>query len=255
MAFQFRTVSQVVEDIRYRGNLKGHEKTHPNDRLISLWNDSNQALREIISTFSPTAFMKKSAPADLPTTPYIESEVYAEIPWPTDAISIYSVRALQQGVAGGRWRPLKPVSADALHDYQHPRSISSSSNRAIGYVSGEVPFGSGETENPGTIQIVPVPLSGKYQLWYIQAWQPITDLDAKVNYIAAFHDYTTWDVVIKTTTKVGKGGHTYNTAVKERDRAQSRIETRARRLDESGIIEPRDARADGFDHFDYDEWE
>lgn len=255
MAFQFFTVSKVLEDILHRGNLKGREDQHPPDRLIALWNDSNQTLREIVSQHSPTAFMKKTTPANLPTTPAIAGEVYAEIPWPTDAISIYSVRAQQPGVSSNRWRPLKEASVDALHDFQRPRVAGADANRAIAYVTGEVPFGAVEVENPGTIQLVPVPRGGLYQVWYIQAWQPVTDLDAKVNYIAAFHDYTVWDTVIKSTGKTGKAGHTYNLAVRERDRVEARIVSRAMRLSEAGGLEPRNARMDGFDHFYDDEWE
>lgn len=245
MAAQFKTLGDIIQDIRFRGNLAGYESRFPDDDLKNLWNDSQQALREMISTHKDSPYLQRTAPAALPTVAAVTGDVYAVVDWPVNALSIHSVRVKD---SDNRWRPLKEILPGALHDYQsrNNNSLFLRDGLPIAYVTGNVPQGSGATENAGTIEIVPIPTTGSYSVWYIENWTPITDDTDTVNCIAGFHEWTIWDVIVKSSGKSGKGGHTYNNAVNEREAARVRIEDRARRLSASGTIEPRDGRRDGY---------
>ena len=95
--------------------------------------------------------------------------------------------------------------------------------------------------------IVPVPTSGTYSLWYLEAWAPLTTDGHTVSGHAAWIEWSIWNTVIKMRAKDGVQDATYNIAVKERDKAEERIKERARRLSDGLSMEPRDARGDGYE--------
>lgn len=244
MAGQFKTLDQIISQIRYRGNLAGYTSRHGTDVLRELWNESWQELREEVSFHEDGTFLTQTAPAALPTSAAITGEVYAEVDFPADAVAIYGVRVKD----ARRWRPLKPIPVSAIHDYQRDGLFSGfgfDDGHVRGYALRTIPVGSGTSELAGKIMLAPVPRSGEYSVWYLQAWEPLTDGTHKVSGHAAFLEWSVWDTVVKTRAKDGKRDKTFLIAVEERDRAMERIKTRAQRINEGLSMEPRDARYDG----------
>lgn len=247
MTSQFLTLDDIIEQVRHRGNLAGYANRHGTQRLVDIWNASNQELREMVSTHDSSPYIKRTAPANLPTVAIVSGETYTSIDWPTDALSIHSVRVNQSNY----WRPLKEVSPLALHDYQGTRGFTRRNGLPCVYALGRLPEGSGTTEVAGTIDIAPIPTEGQFTIWYTEAWTPLSDGNSVVNSVGAFLEWTIWDTIIKASAKDAKGGHTYAVAIMQRDRCQDRIQTRARRLSESAEINPRNARRDGV-YWDWD---
>ena len=246
MSYQFLALSSIVSQIQYRGNLDGFELRHPTSTLKELWNISWQELREMVSFLEDGTFLTQTTPATFASvgaTTAVSGEDYAQIDWPLDAVAIFGVRVK----SNERWRALKPLPAAALHDYQLDGILSGSSRAPVGYILKQIPFAVTTVETVGKIMIVPVPTSGSFSIWYLQAWAPITGDTDKVSGHAAWIEWSVWDTVIKARAKDGLQDATYRIAVEERERCRQRIEERASRLSDGLSMEPRDARGDGLE--------
>ena len=247
MTYQFRLLSEIIDDIQYRGNLAGYDQRHPEATLKILWNASWQELREIVSFAEDGTFLQQTTPASLPTTP-ATSEDYVVVDWPVNAVAIFGVRVK----TNERWRPLKSLPASALHDYQYDGLFGTTARNPIGYILKTIPFGASATETAGKIMIVPVPTSGTYSVWYLEAWSPVTTDAHTVSGHAAWVEHSIWSTIVKARAADGQQDDTYQIAFKERDRVEERIIERARRLSEGMSQEPRDARGDGWEPNPYD---
>jgi hypothetical protein len=244
MAFQFVTVQSIVDQIEYRSNNDGYEQRHPEATIAALWNISWQELREMVSFLEDGTFLKQTSPATFASagaTTAVSGEDYAQLDWPAGAVSIFGVRVKTTE----RWRALRPLPVAALHDYQYDGLWNSQSRSPIGYILQQIPYGDTTNERAGKIMIVPVPSSGSFSVWYLEAWTPITDLTYKVSGHAAWIEWSVWDTVIKMRAKDGQQDATYRIAVEERERCRQRIEERASRLSDGLSMEPRNARGDG----------
>jgi hypothetical protein len=242
VSFQFTLLSDIITQIQYRGNLDGYTDRHSTTTLKTLWNISWQQLREEVSFLEDGTFLQQTTPANLPTTP-ATSEDYVVIDWPVNAVAIYGVRVK----TNDRWRPLRPLPTAALHDYQYRGLFNTSTRAPIGYVLKTIPFGASATETAGKIMIVPVPTSGTYSLWYLEAWAPVTTDAHTISGHAAWIEWSIWNTVVMTRAKDGQQDATYQIAIREREMCMDRIRTRAARLSDGLSMEPRDARNDGFE--------
>jgi hypothetical protein len=248
---QFSTLAEIVTMIQYRGNLDGFEQRHPGATLKILWNISWQELREMVSFLEDGTFLQQTTPAtfaSVSATTAASGEVYSVIDWPLTAVAIMGVRVKN---TNGKWRALKPLPAAALHDYQFDGLLNTSSPSPIGYILKTIPFAAGSTETAGKIMILPVPSSGSFSIWYLEAWTPLTSDSDKVSGHAAWIEWSVWNTVIKARAKDGVQDATYRIAVDEREKCRQRIEQRASRLSDGLSMEPRDARGDGYDSDPY----
>jgi hypothetical protein len=253
VSFQFHTLAEIITQIQYRGNLDGYDQRHPAATLKILWNISWQELREMVSFLEDGTFLQQTTPAtfaSVSATTAATGEAYSVIDWPVNAAAIFGVRVKQDD----RWRALMPLPASALHDYQYDGAVSGS-RAPFGYILKTIPFAAGSTETPGKIMLVPVPNSGSFSVWYLEAWAPLTTDGDKVSGHAAWVEWSIWNTVIKARAKDGQQDDTYRIAVDERERCRARIEQRANRLSEGLSMEPRDARGDGYegDRFGWDD--
>jgi hypothetical protein len=252
LSSQFLALSAIVAQIQYRSNNDGYEQRHSTTTIKELWNIAWQELREMVSFLEDGTFLQQTTPAALPTTA-VSGEDYVVIDWPTNAVAIFGVRVKTET---NRWRALRPLPTAALHDFNFDGWYHSSTSRApVGYILKTIPFGAATTETAGKIMIVPVPTGGTYSLWYLEAWTPITSDTAVVSGHAAWIEWTIWQTVIKMRAKDGLTDATYNIAVKERDRAEDRIKTRAGRLSDGLSMEPRNARGDGLEFDTFGLWD
>jgi hypothetical protein len=241
MSNQFITLATIVTQIQYRGNYDGYELRHPLATIKELWNLSWQQLREMVSMAEDGTFLQQTTPAALPTTPATGDE-YVTIDWPINAVAIFGVRVK----TNDRWRPLKALPTAALHDYQYAGLFNSTTTEPVGYILKTIPFGATSTETAGKIMIVPVPTSGTYSLWYLEAWTPLTTDAHTVSGHAAWVEWSVWNTIIMMRSKDGITDDGYRIAVQERERCKDLILARASRLADGIAMEPRDARHDGF---------
>jgi hypothetical protein len=249
MAAQFLALSAIVDQIQYRANVDGYEQRHPDATIKELWNISWQELREMVSFLEDGTFLQQTTPAALPTTA-VTNEDYVVVDWPVNAVSIFGVRVK----TNDKWRPLKPLPTAALHDYQYNDLWDTTSRSPVGYILKTIPFAVTTTETAGKIMIVPVPSSGSYSVWYLEAWTPLTGDTDRVSGHAAWIEWSVWQTVIKMRAKDGQQDATYRIAVAERDKAEERIKERAARLSDGLSMEPRDARGDGYEQDGWQEF-
>ncbi len=253
MTFQFRALSDIEADITYRFSIGGVSARHSSTRIRQLWNVGWQELREMVSGLNDGSYLKATNPATFAsvsaTTAAVTGEVYSEIDWPLSAIGIYGVRVL----TSTRWYPLKRIPWAAYQDYQYEAFLESitGSRGPVAYIPRLIPTGVGSTETVGKIMILPVPASGSYRLWYLEAWQALTADTDKFSGHAEFIEWNIHNVLLKMLSPDGNSGDQYAMWKDALARCQDRIETRARRLDSGTSSEPRDARNDGFDP---DQW-
>jgi hypothetical protein len=247
MTFQFRRWGDLLEDIRYRFSIGGVKARHPPNRINQLHNVSWQQTRHIVSLAEDGTFLTPTSALALPTTPVITGEAYAEVDWPIPAVRVYGVRV--QVTASSKWYPLKRIPFSALHDYQYA-SIMEGYRRQPGpmaYCGREIPKASEATEVAGKVMILPVPTSGLYRLWYMEAWQPQVEDDDLFPGHEEWHEYAIYSTLIKMLGPDADSKKMYPIWDMERKEARSQIEATAKRLQDGMAIEPRDARGDGYD--------
>lgn len=247
--YQLRAFSDIVADIKYRFSIGGVTNRHPDPRIKQLFNVSWQEVREEVSDCNDGSFLKGTDPANLPTTAAATDETYAEIDWPIAAIAIYGVRVK----VATRWYALKRIPWAAYQDFQYQGFFetftAAKSPRA--YTPRYLPDGNSSSGSPGKIMIIPVPQTGVYRLWYLEAWQPQATDSSSDPYLFAGHTEFVELAILKTLIKMlgpdGNQGAKYSMWDKERAIVLERIRTRALRMDTGTSLEPRDARWDGMD--------
>ena len=242
-------MSDIEGDIRYRFSISGVDARHSSTRIRQLWNVGWQELRELVAIHNDGSYLTPTPPATFAsvsaTTAAATGEVYSEISWPLDAVGVYGVRVL----TGTRWYPLKRIPWAAYQDYQYEGFLETITGRRgpVAYIPRLIPSGVGSTETVGKIMILPVPVSGSFRLWYLQAWAPLTADTDKFSGHAEFIEWNIHNVLLKMLSPDGNSGDQFSMWKDALARCQDRIETRARRMDSGNSSEPRDARGDGHD--------
>jgi hypothetical protein len=253
MTYQFRALSDIEDDIEHRYSIAGVAARHPSARIRQLFNVAWQETREIVALAGDGSWLKATTTASLPTSAAVTDETYAEIDWPIGAVGVYGVRVQ---IGSGRWYPLKRIPWAAYQDYQYSgffESLSSARN-PVAYIPRILPEGGTATESVGKVMIVPVPTSGSYRLWYLEAWAPQTGDTFQFAGHSEFIEHAILGTLIKMLQPDGDMNGQYGIWSKERERIEARIESRARRLDGGTSMEPRDARGDGIDPEQWGEW-
>lgn len=241
----------IESEITYRFSISGVTARHTTGsggRIRDLFNISWQKLRELVALSSDGSYLVGTASLNLPTTPAVTGETYAEIDWPLDAIGIYGVR-VQTAPTAGRWYPLKRIPFAAYQDYQYEGLFAGyAPNRGpIGYTPRLIPTNSGATETVGKIMLTPVPTGGVYRLWYLQAWAPQTADTSTFPGLAAFHEWAIMDTLLAMLGPDANARKQADLWILAQSRAEQRIADRASQLESGVALEPRDARGDGYD--------
>lgn len=247
MTAQFRRMSDVLEDIRYRFGAAGMKNRHTPPRILQLFNVSLQEVQKRVSLADDGSFLDATAVTALPTTAAVSGEVYAEIAWPVNAMRIYGVRC--QRTSTSEWYPLKKIPWAALHDFQHARLLEGyrASPGPVAYASRRLPRGVETVETAGAIMIVPVPTAGNYRLWYMENYTPQVEEDDLTNSQSGWIEWAIYDTMIKMLGPDADSRRAYTMFDKERARQEALIESEAVRLSDGMAEEPRDGRGDGFE--------
>jgi hypothetical protein len=241
---------QLEGDIQYRFSISGVSARHTagsGGRIRQLFMESWRQLREIVALASDGSYLVGTASATLPIVPAVTGDVYAEVDWPLDAIGVYGVRV--QRVSGGRWYPLKRVPWVAFQDYQSDQLFGAFSQQPgpVGYCSRLAPDGVAAVETVGKVMIFPVPQSGSYRLWYLQAFADRLTDTSTFNGFAAFHEWAILHTMIKMLGPDADSAKVYAMWDNERRIARELIEARAQNFEPGQSISPRDGREDGYD--------
>jgi hypothetical protein len=247
LSSQFRRLSDIVADVRYRFGTGGVTNRHPPERIKQLFNISWQHLREIVALTAEGAYLEATVPANLSTVAAVTGEVYSEQDWPVDAVAIMGVRV--RATTSSRWYPLKRIPWAAYQDYQYANVLDGFRRQPgpIAYIARKIQDGVETTETPGKIMIMPIPTGGQYRLWYLPAWTPQVEEDDLFSGHAAWFEWALYDTLIKMLGPDADTKKNYGIWSLERDAARALIESRANRLVDGDALEPRDARGDGMD--------
>jgi hypothetical protein len=249
MTFGWRTLVSIEGDIGYRFSISGVTQRHSvgvTGRVRQLFNESWRELRELVAFASDGAYLQRTAAQALPVVAAVTGDVYAEIPWPTDAVSIYAVRCL---VNGTQWYSLKRIPFSGLLDYQYQGLFTGfAPNRGpIAFCTRIIPDGAANVETAGAIMLVPIPLSGTYVLWYLQGWADRTADTDTFPGLADFHEWAILNTLVKMSQPDGDSNKQVQIWMAERERVEGLITCRAQKLEAGLPMEPRDARSDGYD--------
>jgi hypothetical protein len=248
---QFRRLADLEDDIRYRFSIGGVKNRHPSPRVRQLINVAWQQLRSIVSLANDGTFLQATAILALPTVAAVTGEVYAEVDFPVDAVSVYGVRV--QRAATGEWFPLKRIPWAAYQDFQYQGIWSGYAGQPMpcAFCAREIPKGVETVATAGKVMIVPVPTGGNYRLWYMEAWVPQVDDDDLLSGQEEFFEWVIYSVMIKMLGPDADSKKMYPIWSEERREARSLIEARANRFEDGMALEPRDARNDGYERYGY----
>lgn len=248
MTFQYRTIQQLESEVQYRYSVSGVTARHTagaTGRLRDLINISWQKLRELVALSSDGSYLQGTAILTLPIVPAITGEVYAEIDWPLDALAVYGVRVK----VNTNWYALRRAPWAAYQDEQIESLFPGwdSTQGPIAYTPRLIQSNAAAAETAGKIMIWPVPKSGVYRLWYLQAWAPQVADGSTFPGMAAFHEWVVLDTLCMMVQPDANSRKQYELFAMERQKTEERIVARASQFDNGLAIAPRDGRFDGND--------
>lgn len=145
---------------------------HPTSWVNLVLNDAYRSYRTAVTNWHYQLFKLNTVAANLPTTPPVAGETYAEVPWPAGAVDVLGVDVLVSNDLG--WRKLESV------EWEERRAFDPTPLWADGtcspYAFSTVSQGSvsGSTFTAGTIALFPLPSGGQYKVWYLPEWTDIS---------------------------------------------------------------------------------
>lgn len=198
MAGQYMSVADVRNAAIYRADLEGITDRHP---TLDLTRESNLSYREVrvrLANAGVWPVLSASAIANLPTTEATAGGGYAEVDWPTNAVSIHGVDVK----VNGYWTRL------GQGDFTQRRSsgIGSSSDRLdyqfadlanAMWIVRSLPTTTTSTQVAGKIMLFPVPQNGQYVIWFLPEWVDITNDTDLFPGQEAWLQWVVWDVAVK----------------------------------------------------------
>lgn len=247
MSAQFRIVSAILDEAKYRFDIQGQDDRHTPTDLLRSFNDSAQKLQTKVSNMGFDFFLTPTSTLTLPIVAAATGETYAEVDWPIDAARIYQFHVLfEQGL----WLPLKPVTLSGIRDYQRSNSlINGYSTGPVAFALRQAPFGVTSTETAGKIMLVPLPtVARSYRIFYLKHFTSMLSTDT-FNGMENFVEWILWDMGVKIASRDNDAANTYQIAVTERDRVEQEIAVTAPRTQNAASYEPRRA-----DDGAYDDW-
>jgi hypothetical protein len=249
VTFGWRNMAALEGDCVYRYSIAGLPQRHSlgsGGRIRQLINASWRETRELTAMALDGGYGVRAATLTLPTAPAVTGEIYATIPFPTDAVSV--VLLVVQRATGTRWIPLDPTTLPGLYDTQ--RFTLTQLGRARlprKYALQSIPDGVGQTETAGQLLLAPVPTGGNYAVWYLQGWQDRTNDTDTIPGMANHVEHAILGACIKMAQPDADSQKQAQIWMMERQRIEAFVTERAQRVLDGMAMEPRDARGDGED--------
>ena len=245
MASQFRLVSAIVADVRYRADIQGQLDRHTDANLVRLFNESVQQLRTRLVNLGYEGLLKATTPAALSTTAAATGETFSEESWPIDAQRIYGVHVLFQT---SLWLPLRPITISDIRDFQLSKQpwavFGVGGTEPAAFALREAPLGAAAVETVGKLIIVPKPtVARSFRIWYLQNWTDLALTDT-FNGMSGHIEWIIWDIVIKVSARDNDSNETHAIAQAERAHVEGLLAADAPRTQMAASVEPRRADED-----------
>lgn len=239
MAGQYMSVADVRNAAIYRADLEGITDRHPTVDLNREANLSYRELRVRLANAGVWTVLSSTAILALPTTEAVAGGGYAEIPWPTNAVSVHGLDAKTAGywcrVQQGDFtqRRLGMTGAER-GDYSF-----ADQGQAM-WITRSLPTVSGTTQVAGAIMLFPVPSSGQYVLWFLPEWVDLTNDTDLFPGQEVWLQWVVWDVAVKALIRdVGpQASAQLQLCQAERERVWSEIRGSVQVLANDGPIRP-----------------
>lgn len=239
MAGQFISLGEVRNAAVYRADLEGISDRHPTVSLNTEANLSYRELRVKLANADVQTVLTPTAILALPVVEAVAGGGYAEIDWPTAAVSVHGLDVK----VGGYWntvpqgtfqqRRLGPVSNDR-GDYTYAEE-----GLAV-WIQRSLPTVSGSATTAGKIMLFPVPSGGSYVLWHLPEWIDITVDSDLFPGQESWLQWVIWDVACKCLIR-DTGPQTsaqLQHCMAERERCWADIRTNSQRLAQDQPIQP-----------------
>jgi hypothetical protein len=235
MAGQFLTLGEMKAAATYRGDLEGFTDRHPNFSLNFEANASMRMLRLKMANNDVVAVLNQTALLTLPTQAALSNAAYwAEIPWPANAVSVHGMDVL----VSGQWDTIDKGVLEQRSAFKRRNR----NGELFSSVSGAMWCEKGlpqSTNAAGTIMLFPVPTSGQYILWFLDAWVDINTDTAEFPGQEAWLQWVIWDLAVKML--IRDEGQTPESQLQEckqeRDRVWADIRPNLQRLANDGPVE------------------
>lgn len=235
MAGQFSTLGDIKQAAFYRADLEGFTDRHPTINVNQEVNASWRDLRLQLANSDVLDVLTSTAVLTLPTVEFIVGAGWAEIPWPSAAVSIHGVDVK----VGGTWCSLPQGSLaqrrmgpfnNVRGDYQF-----ADDGQAM-WVPKALPLA---TATAGTIMLFPVPSGGQYLIWYLDAWVDVLVDTTEFPVLEGWANWLMWDVGVKLLIRdIGAANEAQLEHCKtERDRVWKSLRTNVQRIASDGPIE------------------
>lgn len=169
MAGQYLSLLEVRNAAIYRADLEGLSDRHPTFDLNREANLSYRDLRVKLANAEVQAVLTPSAILTLPTTEAVAGGGYAEIDWPTSAVSIHGIDVK----VAGYWTnlPQGNFSQRRLGPLRGERGDYSYADEGLAmWIVRSLPSVNGALQVAGKIMLMPVPSGGQYVIWSLPEW-------------------------------------------------------------------------------------
>jgi hypothetical protein len=196
MAGQFMSLLDVRTAAIYRADLEGITDRHPTLDLNREANLSYRELRVRLANAGVWTVLSSTAILALPVVEAVAGGGYAEIPWPTNAVSVHGLDAKVAGnwsrVAQGDFtqRRLGMIGSER-GDYSF-----ADQGQAM-WVVRSLPTTTTSTQVAGAIMLFPVPVSGQYVLWFLPEWVDISNDTDLFPGQEVWLQWVVWDLAVK----------------------------------------------------------
>lgn len=232
-----REHQELVDDIRYRADIRGQTQRHSDADIVRLMTQSFRGLRNKLTEAGFMGFINSTTPAALSTSTPSDGE-YTSIAYPDDATQIVGVDI---ELSTGAWRSLENVGFAARHDWLQrggpPRVW------ALYAVPTTEPIT--HVLTPGALRLYPkTDQAYNYVIHYMEEFpelNPGNVTRVTQGYDGDWHEWVTWDVVCKIASADNDSQMTYQIAVNERQLIEQRLIANINRNVRSGPVQPRRA--------------
>lgn len=234
MAGQYLTLGEVRNAAIYRADLEGITDRHPTLVLNVEANLSYRALRVKLANNDVQMVLTPTAITALPSTEAFPGCGYAELDWPTAAVSVHGIDAK----IGGEWDRL----TEGTFSQRQPRGIGVSYGECYWpqWCVRSLPTTAAAVVTAGKIMLTPVPAPGSfYTLWFLTEWVDITlDTDLFPGQ-ESWLQWVIWDLACKALIRdIGpQTSAQLQHCMTERDRCWADIRTNTTRLKQTEPIE------------------
>lgn len=234
------SLGEVVSAAIYRGDLEGITDRHP---TLNMNQEANLSYRDLRVKLANNDVMTVLSPTAILTLPQVEAVAgggYAEIDWPTNAVSIHGLDVK----VGGYWNtvPQGTFTQRRLGPVVNDRGDYSYADEGLClWVQRSLPTTSASAQVAGKIMLFPVPSGGSYVLWFLPEWVDIvlsTDLFPGQE---SWLQWVVWDLTCKAL--IRDIGPNTTAQLQECEAARERswigIKTNTQRLANDGPIQPQ----------------